>query len=551
MPELRGVGIGLGVAQGPVARMAEPLPPPPDEQSTRSVEEETARVREAVSAVARELEERGQKAGGKAQDVLEAQAMMAEDPTLEQEVDDRIAKGKTGEFAVYDAFASFREQLTALGGYLGERAADLDDVAQRVIARLRGLPAPGVPDPGQPFVLVAKDLAPADTALLDISRVLAIVTAEGSRSTHTAILAGEKGIPAVVGMASAADIADGATVIVDAGAGTVEVDPSAEAVAAAERRVAERASRATATGPGALADGTAIPLRANLGSSEGVDKAVAAGADGVGLFRTEFLFLDAPDAAPSVDVQRAAYSAVLAGFPGQKVVVRVLDAGADKPLKFLNADEEENPALGLRGIRNLRAKEEVLRDQLTALAQAAAENEADAWVMAPMIATVEETRYFVALAKELGLKTAGVMVEVPSAALLADRILAEADFASIGTNDLTQYTMAADRMLGSVAALQDPWHPAVLRLVGEVGAAGARHGKPVGVCGEAAADPKLAVVLVGLGVTGLSMSPPAIADVRDELARWTLDGARAAAAAALDAEDAADARAAVEALSPS
>jgi len=548
---LTGIGVGRGLAVGPVRRMADPLPEPPTTASTLGPDAEKERVTHALAAVADDIRARAAQAGGTAGDVLEAQALMVDDPTLRADIDSRIDRGSTAERSVFDAFAVFIDMLAGMGEYMAGRVSDLRDLSQRTLARLLGVPAPAVPHDDAPFVLVARDLAPADTALLDISRVLAIVTAEGSRSTHTAILAGEKGIPAVVGMASAADIADGATVIVDAGAGTVEVDPSAEAVAAAERRVAERASRATATGPGALADGTAIPLRANLGSSEGVDKAVAAGADGVGLFRTEFLFLDAPDAAPSVDVQRAAYSAVLAGFPGQKVVVRVLDAGADKPLKFLNADEEENPALGLRGIRNLRAKEEVLRDQLTALAQAAAENEADAWVMAPMIATVEETRYFVALAKELGLKTAGVMVEVPSAALLADRILAEADFASIGTNDLTQYTMAADRMLGSVAALQDPWHPAVLRLVGEVGAAGARHGKPVGVCGEAAADPKLAVVLVGLGVTGLSMSPPAIADVRDELARWTLDGARAAAAAALDAEDAADARAAVEALSPS
>src|SRR5690606_23782341 len=171
MSELRGVGIGLGVAQGPVARMAEPLPAPEDVASTLTQDEELSRVREAVAAVARELEERGSQAGGAARDVLEAQAMMAEDPTLDQEVATRVAAGKTGEFAVFDAFATFRDTLAALGGYLGERAADLDDVAQRVIARLRGLPAPGVPDPGHPFVLVAKDLAPADTALLDLEKV--------------------------------------------------------------------------------------------------------------------------------------------------------------------------------------------------------------------------------------------------------------------------------------------------------------------------------------------------------------------------------------------
>jgi phosphotransferase system enzyme I (PtsI) len=232
-------------------------------------------------------------------------------------------------------------------------------------------------------------------------------------------------------------------------------------------------------------------------------------------------------------------------FPGKKVVVRALDAGADKPLAFLNDAEEENPALGLRGLRSLRASEDILREQLTALAQADAASEADVWVMAPMVATVEETEYFVGLAHELGLKTAGVMVEVPSLALLADRVLQHADFASIGTNDLTQYTLAADRMLGSVSAYQDPWHPAVLRLVGEVGAAGAALGKPVGVCGEAAADPLLAVVLVGLGATSLSMSPSALADVRATLARFTIEQAREFAVVALTADGAASAREAV------
>ena len=250
----------------------------------------------------------------------------------------------------------------------------------------------------------------------------------------------------------------------------------------------------------------------------------------MGLFRTEFLFLSSTQA-PTVEQQRESYRQLLSAFPGKKVVVRVLDAGADKPLAFLNDAHEENPALGLRGIRALQASEDILREQLTALAEADAatrqspEGGADLWVMAPMVATVEETEYFVALAKDYGIKTAGVMVEVPSSALLADRILGIADFASIGTNDLTQYTLAADRLLGSVAAFQDPWHPAVLRLIGEVGAAGEAQGKPVGICGEAAADPLLAVVLVGLGAKSLSMAPTALADVRASLLQYSLDDA--------------------------
>ena len=441
----------------------------------------------------------------------------------------------------------------ALGGPRGPPAADLDDVAQRVIARLRGEPAPGVPDPGHPFVLVAKDLAPADTALLDLDKVLALVTSEGGPTSHTAILAREKSIVAVVGAVDAKGLRDGETVIVDAAAGVVTTDPTSDELDRALRRAEDRAAASSAPiTDGALADGTPIPLLANLGKPEGATDAVALGAEGVGLFRTEFLFLSSAQA-PTVEQQREAYTQLLSAFPGKKVVVRVLDAGADKPLAFLNDAHEENPALGLRGIRALRASEDILREQLTALAEADAatrrtpEGPADLWVMAPMVATFEEAVYFTDLARDYGIRTAGVMVEVPSSALLADRILAHADFASIGTNDLTQYTMAADRLLGSVASLQDPWHPAVLRLIREVGDAGRVHAKPVGICGEAAADPLLAVVLVGLGATSLSMAPTALADVRATLLQHSLDDARVIAEAALAANDAASARTAAQA----
>ncbi|WP_083867899.1 phosphoenolpyruvate--protein phosphotransferase [Microbacterium sp. B24] len=547
MSELRGVGIGLGVAQGPVARMADPLPAPSDVPSTLTPDEELARVREAVAAVARELEERGSKAGGLARDVLEAQAMMAEDPTLDTEVSTRVNAGKTGEYAVHEAFASFRDTLAAMGGYLGERAADLDDVAQRVIARLRGLPAPGVPDPGHPFVLVAKDLAPADTALLDLDQVLALVTTDGGPTSHTAILAREKSIVAIVGAAAAKDLVDGQTVIVDAAKGVVTVDPTEDERAQAQNRADARAAAASAPlTPGALKDGSAVPLLANLGKPGGAAEAVELGAEGVGLFRTEFLFLSATQA-PTVDEQTASYTELLKAFSGKKVVVRALDAGADKPLAFLNDAHEDNPALGLRGLRALRASEDILREQLTALANADAATDADLWVMAPMVATVEEADYFVALAKEYGIKTAGVMVEVPSSAIQAKRILQIADFASIGTNDLTQYTLAADRLLGSVASYQDPWHPAVLELIKMTADGGKTNGKPVGICGEAAADPLLAVVLVGLGATTLSMAPTALADVRASLLQYTREDAERIAAAALAADDAASARSAAQA----
>jgi len=548
---LQGVGIGRGLAIGPVLRMPDPLPEPSDVASSAAADVEKVRVAGALAAAAADIRLRGQRAGGAAQDVLDAQAFMAEDPTLRDDVDVRIDAGKTAERAVFEAFASFRDLLVSMGGYMGERATDLNDVSQRVVAHLQGVSAPGVPTPDYPFVLIARDLAPADTALLDLDKVLALITSDGGPTSHTAILAREKSIVAIVGAPDALALQDGDVVIVDAASGLVTASPSPEQREAAEATLKARASLAEVpVGPGALADGTSVPLLANLGTVDGSAGALEKGAEGVGLFRTEFLFLDA-NVAPTVEDQQEKYTQLLTAFAGKKVVVRALDAGADKPLSFLNDEPEENPALGLRGLRALRANEPILRDQLTALANADAATDADLWVMAPMVSTVEETRYFSTLAHELGLKTAGVMVEVPAAALLADRILADADFASIGTNDLTQYTLAADRLLGSVASFQDPWHPAVLRLVGEVGRAGAELNKPVGICGEAAADPALAVVLVGLGATSLSMSPAALADVRAELALYTLEQAKEFAELALSANSAVEARAAVAAAASS
>ena len=545
--DLHGIGVGRGVAVGPILRMPDPLPEPTDSPRSADAAAELATVTSALSTVAAELLARGETAGGAARDVLEAASLMAQDPTLVDDVTARIESGKTGERAVFEAFGMFQDMLIGMGGLMAERATDLGDVSQRIIAHLRGVPAPGVPTSDSPFILVAPDLAPADTALLDLDRVLGLITRDGGPTSHTAILARSKSIPAIVGVAGALDLTDGTVVIADAATGSVRVAPNDSEVSDVRRRIAERAAAAAAPiTDGMLADGTRVPLLANLGSPKDAAAAVELGAEGVGLFRTEFLFLDSKSA-PTVEEQRVQYTELLSHFPGKKVVVRALDAGADKPLSFLNDAHEENPALGLRGLRALRLREPILRDQLTALVLSEAETEAELWVMAPMVSDSEETEYFVALGKELGLKIVGVMAEVPSLAVLADQVLESADFVSIGTNDLTQYTLAADRMLGSVAHFQDPWHPAVLRLVKLIGDAGATSGKPVGICGEAAADPQLAVVLVGLGATTLSMTPAALADVRAELATVTLEQARQRAAAALGARTAAGARAAASA----
>jgi phosphotransferase system enzyme I (PtsI) len=526
------------------------LEPPAKQIPAEEAEREQGRARQAVDAVAADLMARGNLAGGEAQAVLEAQAMMAQDPELMADVDRRIAVGSTAERAVYDAFAAYRELLAGAGEYLAGRVADLDDVRNRIVARLLGVPMPGVPDSDQPYVLVARDLAPADTALLDPSLVLGFVTEEGGPTSHSAILARALGVPAVVALPGAGELAEGTVVAVDGSTGDIFVNPSEEKKAQLQAAAAERkAALAASTGPGATADGHKVPLLANVGGPADVPAAVAAGAEGVGLFRTEFLFLDDSKNAPSEAKQVEAYRQVLEAFPEGRVVVRVLDAGADKPLDFLTPADEPNPALGVRGLRTLLDHPEVLRTQLTALAKAAEGLPVYLEVMAPMVADRADARAFADAFRAAGLQAKfGAMVEIPSAALRARSILQEVEFLSLGTNDLAQYTFAADRQVGAVSRLQDPWQPALLDLVALSAEAAKAEGKSCGVCGEAAADPLLACVLTGLGVTSLSMGAASLPYVRATLAKHTLAQCERAAAAARAADSADEARTAAQAV---
>lgn len=541
---LKGVGIGRGVAVGPVLRMAEPLPEPKDEPRAASVsaEAENARVTKALAAVNADLNRRAQEAANgdegtkQAAEILQAVAMFASDPALAANIAKMVDDGKTGERAVLEGFGQVEEMFRQIGGYQGERAADLHDVGQRVIAELMGRPAPGVPQSETPFVLVAKDLSPADTASLDLDKTLAIVTSEGGPTSHTAILCRARGIVAVVSAAEAVDLTDGETVIVNAAKGEVTTDPTDEQLAAAhDAKLRADKAKELRGQPGQLKDGHRIPLLANVGKPSDAKTALEYGAEGVGLFRTEFLFIGNEEQ-PTVEEQTKAYAELLAQFPGKKVVIRLLDAGADKPLPFLTPEDEPNPALGLRGLRTLAQHKAVLEGQLKALAAADAQTDADLWVMAPMVADEWEAEYFTKLGKSFGLKFVGSMAEVPSIAVMADKVSQVTDFVSIGTNDLTQYTLAADRTLGSVSNYQTAWHPAVLRVIKMICEAGNKNGMPVGVCGEAAADPDLAVVLAGLGVNSLSMTPVALDDVRAELAQHTLEEAQQIAAKALNGD---------------
>jgi len=544
---LRGLGVSPGEASGPVARLAPPPQLPAAGGAVADGEAESARAADALEAVAAELDRRAGNVDGAAREVLSAQALIGRDPVLLEGVLGRIRDGLDAPHAVADAFAEHRRALEGLGGYLAERAADLDDLRDRAVALLLGLPMPGVPDPGHPFVLVAQDLAPADTAGLDPRTVRAIVTERGGATGHTAILAKQLGIPAVTACPAAAELHEGEVILVDGLAGEVVVGPSADQVAQAEQRTRERARRrAESHGPGRTADGRPIPLLVNIGGPGEAEAGLDS--EGVGLLRTEFLFLGERSEPPSLDEQREAYARVFAAFAGRRVVVRTLDVGADKPLPYLPTAQEPNPALGVRGLRLAGAYPQLFDEQLRAIALAAGASRAEVWVMAPMVATVEEAAEFAAAARGHGLARAGVMIEVPAAALSAREILAAVDFASLGTNDLAQYTFAADRLAGELAPLLDPWQPALLRLIGAVGRAGGELGKPIGVCGEAASDPLLAPVLVGLGATSLSMAPASVAEVRTALAEATVEDCRARAAAACQAASPADGRAVVARL---
>ncbi len=548
LQQLVGTPVVEGVAYGPViwpgARpsFSASNSELPDDQ--RAAEGE--RFAAAAGEVATRLRDRASASTGVAAEVLSATAGLAEDRGWLAAATKLITAGSPAPDAAVAATKQFADMFTKLGGLMAERVTDLNDVRDRVLAVLTGAPEPGVPVPDSPSVLFADDLAPADTAGLDPALVIALVTRLGGPTSHTAIIARQLGIPCIVAAANLASLPAGTTVLVDGATGVIQPNPDpATARDAAQAWTTQAKLVAGWSGPGHTSDGHEVDILANVADGASARAASSSPVAGIGLFRTELAFLDRATA-PTVEEQTASYREVFDAFGGHKVVIRTLDAGSDKPMKFVKTPEEANPALGVRGNRIADLAPELRETQLDAIAAAAKASDADVWVMAPMIATVDEAASFAKAVRDRGLK-AGVMIEVPAAALLAPAILAEVDFVSIGTNDLTQYTMAADRMSAELAALTDPWQPAVLALVAMVASAAAAAGKPVGVCGEAAADPLLASVLVGMGVTSLSSAPVAAAAVGARLGQVTLAGCQDAARAALETSSPSAARAAAQA----
>lgn len=529
---LSGIGVSAGVAVGPLVIVSPPPSPPANEAPTTDAAAAGEKVRDTLKAVGDGLLAKAANADAHAKPILEAGAMMAADPGLAGAIDTQLQTGKGITNAVSAAVDEYCAMFESLGGYMAERVTDLRDVRDRTVARLLGQSEPGVPTLTTPSVLAAVDLAPAETATLSVETCLGIITSAGGPTSHTAILAAQLGIPAIVQANGILDVAEGTVVALDGGVGEIIVNPSeAEQAALADRKARREKALAAGSGKGMTKDGHPVQLLANIGTADDARKAAAQDVEGSGLFRSEFLFLDR-DTAPTVEEQTATYTEILEAFGDRKVVVRTLDAGADKPLAFADLGHEENPALGRRGIRLGAVRTDLLDDQLQALANAYKATGGQLWVMAPMIATRQEARWFAEKVRAVGLPKVGVMIEVPAAALRSFDVLSEVDFASLGTNDLGQYTMAADRMQGELAELLNPWQPALLDVIYYACDGGAKTGHPVGVCGESGGDPLMALVLAGLGVSSLSMAPSKVRAVRTALALHDLTQCQQMAAAA-------------------
>lgn len=546
LPEVRGTGVVPGFAFAP-AVWVRPRPELPQEgpqiaEDERDVEFE--RFQAAANIVAHRLNERSKTVSAEASEVLVATSKMATDRGWLKQVKKNINAGHRAEYAAVMATEKFVSMFEAAGGLMAERTTDLKDVRDRVLAELRGEPEPGLPQVDGQAILFADDLAPADTATLDREHIVALVTVLGGPTSHTAIIARQLNIPCIVAVGeSLRDIMDGAEVLVDGDQGTVErgVSPDAAQTKVLEfRETAERISQWQ--GPAKTRDGHRVQLLANVADGRAARQAATSQAEGIGLYRTELSFLSASHE-PTVEEQAEIYLQVLEAFPSSKVVIRTLDAGSDKPISYATLPDEENPSLGVRGVRIARENEGLLTRQLDAIAEAAKgrDSQAPVWVMAPMIATAEEAQWFGNMCRQRGL-IPGAMIEVPAAALMADTILPHLDFVSVGTNDLTQYTMAADRLSPQLAHLTDPWQPAVLRLIKHTCEAARKTGTPVGVCGEAAADPRLAAVLTGLGVSSLSTAANAVAAVGAHLSDVDFDTCVMAAQRACEATSATEAR---------
>ena len=557
---IRGIGAAPGIAIGSAFQYQSPeLDAAAFETascgSIAELEAFITQAREELRSLGERLVQRG--LGAEAA-IFEAQAELLEDPDLLADV---AARAEAGQGHARAWQAAVEERAQAIAGVadplLAARAADLRDAGRRVLARMAGTQAVSLPD--APVIVLAKDLTPSETATFDPVRVLGFCIEGGGPTAHIAILARAMGLPAIVGAgARVLEVAPGTPVILNGHDGTLTPDPSPEALSSAyeiQRRWLDqrRAAREQTAEPAVTTDGHRIEVSGNAGSVADARGAAAASADGIGLLRTEFLFLDRREA-PGEEEQAAVYAAVAEAMGAHPVIVRTLDIGGDKPVPYIDAGNEANPFLGVRGLRLCLEQPALFAAQLRAILRAA--RGGNLRIMFPMVSDLDEVRRAKALVETLRLELdappvpVGIMVEVPSAALLADSLAPEVDFFSIGTNDLTQYTLAMDRGNAALAARQDGLHPAVLRLIARTAEAAHRFGRMVGVCGELGSDPSAVPILVGLGVDELSVSVPLIPAVKAQVRNLSHGAAKALAARALDCATAQEVRALARTFAP-
>ncbi|MGH6949785.1 MAG: phosphoenolpyruvate--protein phosphotransferase [Vitreimonas sp.] len=540
---IRGVCAAPGVAVGVIAKLA--TQEFEVAEHGRGANYERAALHRARGAAKAHIQSA---AGGdeRQRAIMAAHAALLDDPELSAAAERLIAQNKSAGFAWRAAIAAQADALRHLGdAYMADRIADLSDIEQQLLAALGGKPQATQPALPEHAVVVAHELLPSQFASLDPRRLAAICTVAGGATSHVALLAQSLGVPALAAAGPRImDLADGARVILDADAGALRIAPTDADVRTAEAAAAKRKAKAAAAlgqarEEGRTADGTRIQVYANLASAGEAANALAQGAEGCGLLRTEFLFMDRA-AAPSEEEQHAHYQAIADALQGRPLVIRTLDAGADKPVPYLPAADEANPALGLRGLRASLKQPDMLRAQLAAILRVTPA----ARILLPMVNDTDEARAVRAMLGELGRADAplGAMIETPAAAMLADQLAAEVDFLSIGTNDLAQYALAMDRGHPDLAPAIDPLHPAVLRLIARAAEGARAHQRSISVCGAAASDPLAAPLLIGLGVDTLSAAPHAIASVKAQLRRVRVEDCGKAAAHALTLANAADVR---------
>ncbi len=518
---LTGLGVGLEAVSAEVFRVKESQPLPIPAKHSGDADSEQTKMRNAVDEVSVELEKLAEKAGETSAEIFEALGMILLDESLFDTAVEQIAEGWEAGTAFVNATETFAELLSGDPTF-EERVADIRDLAKRVAANIHGISLGlDLPETGN-YVIVGEDFSPADTAQFT-SAVVGVITIQGGPTSHTAIICRSKSIPAVVSCQGAKDLKNGEKVLVDPVGDRVVIGGTSSDATKAISFVAKSAE-------------PVIPVRANIGSLEDAVAAAATAAEGVGLFRTELLYLSAT-AEPSREKQVSSYTEILSACPEGPVVVRTIDAGSDKPVPFLKMPDEENPALGVRGFRLVRDHRDFIVSQLESLEEARKASGREVWVMAPMVATASEAKEFAQLARAAGDFKVGIMVETPSIVYEISKLSGVVDFISVGTNDLSQYLFASDRMNPNLGAMLNPWQPALVASLNQIALESKKAGIYSGVCGESGSDPAFAVVLAGMGFDSVSSSRSQVGAVRTALSSVTKDEAKEVFEAVMSAGD--------------